>query len=249
MSKFDTWIAERLGKGIDYDGAYGVQCVDLAKSYLKTVFGISPGSWGNAHCYYDNFNSISALKSNFTRIAYTSGSKPQKGDIVVWSTKLSSSGCGHIAIASGTGTTSYFYSYDQNWTGNHDVCTKIKHTYSCVLGYLRPKDQTKVVDSTTTSTSTTSSSSSSSSPFSTGKNYTLTTNVKVRSGAGTSYSQVAYSKLTDYAKKHAVGKSGVLAKGTVFSCTKITKKSSKEYWGKIASGWIALMYGGTKYCK
>lgn len=53
---YDDFIKARVGKGIDYDGAYGVQCIDLIKKYLHDGWGLNPGAWGNAHAYYDNFN-------------------------------------------------------------------------------------------------------------------------------------------------------------------------------------------------
>ena len=141
---FDSFIKAHLGKAMDYDGVAGAQCVDLAKYYLDEIFDIKPGAWGDAHCYYDNFNSIPPLKQNFTRIANTPNFVPKKGDIAVWKSSLSSGGWGHIAICSGEGDTKYFYSYDQNWTGNHDTCKKIKHDYNSFAGVLRPKDQSKV---------------------------------------------------------------------------------------------------------
>lgn len=140
---YAEFIKKYNGKAKDYDGVAGVQCVDLIKYYLKEVFGLNPGAWGDAHCYYDNFNNISALTKNFVRIANTPSFVPQKGDIVVWAPSLNG-GWGHIAIATGQGDTKCFYSHDQNWTGNHDACTKIKHNYNHVYGVLRPKDQTKV---------------------------------------------------------------------------------------------------------
>lgn len=141
---YNEFIKTHVGKALDYDGVTGVQCVDLAKYYLDEVFGIKPGAWGDAHAYYDNYNNLPELKKNFTRIANTPDFVPKKGDIMVWATSLSSSGCGHIAICTGEGDTKKFASYDQNWTGNHDACTKITHNYDHVLGVLRPKDQTKV---------------------------------------------------------------------------------------------------------
>lgn len=51
-------------------------------------------------------------------------------------------GWGHIAICTGEGNTSYFYSYDQNWSGK--ACTKVKHTYDHIAGFLRPKNQSKI---------------------------------------------------------------------------------------------------------
>ena len=141
---YAEFIKKHVGKAMDFDGVAGSQCVDLIKYYLKEVFNIYPGAWGDAHCYYDNYNNITALKNNFIRIANTPDFVPRKGDIVVWSPNLSSGGWGHVAIATGEGNKTYFYSYDQNWTGNHDVCKMVKHNYNCVYGVLRPKDQTKI---------------------------------------------------------------------------------------------------------
>lgn len=138
---FDSFIAKYLGESIDYDGVSSAQCVDLVKLYLDKVFGIMPGAWGNAKEYRLNFSSISALKENFKKIKNTADFTPIKGDIVVWSGEVSSSNdYGHIAIASGDSTTSYFYSYDQNW-GSKKI-KKIKHTYNAVYGVLRAKEIT-----------------------------------------------------------------------------------------------------------
>lgn len=139
----NEFIKKYNGKGIDYDGVAGVQCVDLIKFYLRDVFSISAGAWGDAHAYYDNYNNLPLLKSNFERIPNTPSFVPKKGDIVVWSVSLNG-GWGHIAIATGEGNTSTFYSYDQNWNGRNDPCTKVRHTYSHVLGVLRAKDQSKI---------------------------------------------------------------------------------------------------------
>jgi hypothetical protein len=230
---YSEFIKKYNGKGIDYDGVAGVQCVDLAKQYLHDVFGINAGSWGNAHAYYDNFNSISALKNNFNRIAYTSNFVPQQGDIVVWSKTLNGN-YGHIAIATGEGDKTYFYSYDQNWTGKHDVCTKIKHTYKCVAGVLRAKSA--------------STASSSTVGFKIGS-YTLTENVKVRTGAGTNYSQKLRSQLTANGQAHALSQTyAVLKSGTAVTVSEI-KAVGNDVWGKIPSGWIAIYYGGKRFVK
>lgn len=135
---FDKFVSTYNGKGTDYDGAYGVQCVDLIKLYLDKVFGIKAGSWGNAKYYWLNFEKISELKNSFTKISNTASFVPQKGDIMVWNGKVGS-GCGHVAICTGKGTTSYFYSYDQNWNGKK--MHKVKHGYDNVYGVLRPKEQ------------------------------------------------------------------------------------------------------------
>ncbi|MDO4945873.1 MAG: CHAP domain-containing protein [Ruminococcus sp.] len=142
---YDEFIKNHKGKACDTDGVCGAQCVDLAIAYMYEVFdsGIK-NFWFDAHHFYDNFNSNDWLKKNLTRIANTPDFVPQKGDIAVWKSSLSSGGWGHIAICTGEGNTTYFYSYDQNWTGKNDPCTKIKHNYSHFAGVLRPKDQSKI---------------------------------------------------------------------------------------------------------
>lgn len=67
--------------------------------------------------------------------------RAEKGDVAIWSGTLNG-GWGHIAICTGEGNTSYFYSYDQNWSGK--ACTKVKHTYDHIAGFLRPKNQSKI---------------------------------------------------------------------------------------------------------
>ena len=149
---YDDFIRSHVGKGTDYDKAYSIQCVDLIKAYLHDGWGLNPGAWGNAHAYYDNFNNRPELTKHFTRIANTPSFVPQKGDIVVWK-KGSGFPYGHIAIATGEGNTTWFTSYDQNWTGRNDACTKIKHNYNMVSGVLRPKDRSKVTTVATAKTS------------------------------------------------------------------------------------------------
>lgn len=139
---YNEFINTYIGKSFDYDGVAGVQCVDLIKMYLNKVFGFKPGSWGNAKDYYENFNNL-PIKDSFTRIANTPSFIPQKGDIVVWGTGLGNK-YGHIAIATGEGNTSRFYSHDLNW-GSKTV-HKVEHTYKGFLGVLRPNDQSKVIE-------------------------------------------------------------------------------------------------------
>ena len=142
---YDEFIKAHVGKAVDFDGAAGRQCVDLATAYFYEVFGSGiKNFWFDAHHFFTLFEQNAWLKKNFTKIANTPDFVPKKGDVAVWGTSLSSGGWGHIAICTGEGDTTYFYSYDQNWTGNGDPCTKIRHNYRAFLGVLRPKDQSKI---------------------------------------------------------------------------------------------------------
>lgn len=138
---YNEFINTYNGQSFDYDGVSEVQCVDLIKMYLNKVFGLTPGAWGNAKDYYENYNNNSVLKANFNRIANTPEFVPQKGDIAVWGAGLGNK-YGHVAIATGEGDTSNFYTYDLNWNGK--TVKKVQHTYKGFLGVLRPKDQSKI---------------------------------------------------------------------------------------------------------
>lgn len=233
---FNEYFKTRIGKGIDYDGNYGVQCFDLANDFCAKVLGGKPfvGMW--AYEIYTNYTSQPS-KALFEKIANTPSFVPKKGDIIVWAKSLNGR-AGHVAVCTGKGNTSYFYSYDQNWTGRNDPVTLVKHSYDHVLGVLRPKDQTKVLGTAAVAVS-----------FASGT-YELTVDLKVRAGAGTNYSQKKRSQLTADGKKHALNETmAVLKNGTRVTVSKVSKLSDKEFWGKIPSGWICLMQNSKAYVK
>jgi hypothetical protein len=122
---FDKWI----GKGLDADGVYGNQCVDLIKQYFVEVIGI-PAIRNNAVDYWINYPI-----GRFTKIVNTPSFIPKAGDIIVWNTSVGP--YGHIAICTTEATVNYFVSVDQNWPVGSIVHAQ-KHSYSGVLGVLRP---------------------------------------------------------------------------------------------------------------
>ena len=129
---------------ISINGA-SVQCVDLAKMYFHYVLGLKTQAIGNAEAYWRRYDELPYLKNNFIKIANTPTFIPQKGDVAVWDKRHGK--YGHIAICNGEGTTSYFYSYDQNW-----IIKKmhlVKHNYkSGFAGVLRPKNQKAIYGET-----------------------------------------------------------------------------------------------------
>lgn len=138
----NNWVKTFYGKATDYDKVSGVQCVDVAKTFIKYVLGVEPIAVGNAIDYWKKRNTSSFLKSLFTSHPYTVGMKIQKGDVCVFTSK---SGYGHICVATGEHDKNCFYSYDQNYPrAMHEPMTKIKHTYSSFLGVLRPKNQSNI---------------------------------------------------------------------------------------------------------
>lgn len=139
---FDAFVNKYLGRAVDYDGAAGEQCVDLAKAYLKEVHDVPQFSiGGSAKYYYSSFNSFPKLKEKFIRIANTPEFVPLKGDLAVWR-ETEGNKHGHVAICTGVGDTKSFYTYDMNWNGK--AMKKVKHNYKGFYGVLRPIDRSMI---------------------------------------------------------------------------------------------------------
>ena len=119
------------GKGIDFDGWYGYQCMDLAHQYATEVVGID---FAPAPAAKD------VWKQNpmgYEKIPNTPTGVPQQGDIIVWNEEVGP--YGHIAIFD-NGDVNKFQSFDQNWpTGS--LCHIQDHSYKGVAGWFRPYDK------------------------------------------------------------------------------------------------------------
>lgn len=128
---FDDFIKKYDGKGVDYDGHYGYQCMDLYRQYVNEVlkFPQSPAVTGAK----DVWNTY--LKDYYTRIDNTPDGVPENGDVVIWGETLGP--YGHIAICISADTKS-FQSFDQNFPAG-SLCKVVKHDYKHVLGWFRPK--------------------------------------------------------------------------------------------------------------
>jgi len=137
----DQFITKWNGRGIDFDGYYGDQCMDLMHQYHVDVLGIADGrtlAAGYAKDVYVNFANV-FNRDKFERIANTPTGVPQKGDIMFWDANVKNvTGiAGHVAIFV-DGNANKFRSFDQNYpTGAK--CKIVEHSYSGVLGWLRPK--------------------------------------------------------------------------------------------------------------
>lgn len=82
--------------------------------------------------------------------------------------------------------------------------------------------------------------------YTTGKTYTLQTELKVRTGAGTNYRAKSHSELTVDGRKHDADGDGALDKGTRVSCLEVAKNGD-DIWIRTPSGWLAAYYNGNRY--
>lgn len=72
-----SWIGAHNGKWIDFDGAYGAQCMDLVVQYAYDLWGHR--LTGNAEALRTQ-----PLPAGWQRIKNSATFKPQLGDIFVW---------------------------------------------------------------------------------------------------------------------------------------------------------------------
>jgi len=131
---FDDFIKKYNGKGINFDGAYGNQCVDLYRQYVKEVLKVpqSPSVSAAKHIW------TTYLTKYFNRYTNTITAVPKKGDIIIWGDKIGS--YGHVGVYI-SGNVFSFTSFDQNWPEAYGkgVSHKQSHSYKGVLGWLRLK--------------------------------------------------------------------------------------------------------------
>lgn len=94
MITLDDFIKNYEGKQIDFDKAFGSQCVDVFRQYCREVLGIKEhtGAVEGAKDLYLNFDKMKLMQKYFEKI-YT----PRKGDIVIFN-KTSTNKYGHVAI-------------------------------------------------------------------------------------------------------------------------------------------------------
>lgn len=105
-----NFINQYMGRGIDFDGAYGVQCVDGAKIGLGLLGCTQFPAIGDAIAYWTNYNAHPFIRENMTRVYTTSDL--DVGDLVVMSTPADT---GHICWYAGDGKV-----FGQNQDGRHD---------------------------------------------------------------------------------------------------------------------------------
>ena len=134
------FYAAYVGKRIDYDHAYGAQCVDgfrVLCDYLGIPSKPTPNNWADGYWIYRDQLGYSKY---FDYI--TDWKKLQVGDICIWKRGSRSHPSSHVAMAyKGTGMSS-LQEFGQNQGGDRGFCLKATD-FSDILGALRPKQWVK----------------------------------------------------------------------------------------------------------
>lgn len=136
---FDTfeglWVETNRGT----DLSTNQQCVDLWRAYNRKVIN-APDIFGNPPDIWNKYQA-----DFYDKIPNTPTGVPQLGDVIIWSKTYG--GIGHIAICTDIANTKTFTSFDQNDPVG-EPCHYQPHTYTGVLGWLRPKNQSALVGET-----------------------------------------------------------------------------------------------------
>lgn len=131
---FDEFIKNYEGKQIDYDKAFGSQCVDLFRQYSKEVLGISEhtGSVTGAKDLYLNYDKMPLMVKYFQKVY-----NPQKGDVVIFD-RTSGNEYGHVAlVVYASGKTIVVFEQD-GFNQSKGAYFKLR-TFENVLGFLRKR--------------------------------------------------------------------------------------------------------------
>ena len=134
FKNFDDFYAQFNGHSVDFDGAYGAQCVDLVQAWSWYING--PRFVGDyAYQIYGQFPNF------YQSILNGKDNSPQKGDIVVFNVTFNG-WAGDVVIATGKGKSvgkpdDWFECFGQNFpTGQSPILRNSKYDY--VIGWLRP---------------------------------------------------------------------------------------------------------------
>lgn len=225
---FDKWVKKYLGKKIDFDGMYGVQCVDLFNCYVDDCLELEVGFFPKyAKQFWTDRNKNAWLKKHFDFItpSYKDG-ELKKGDIGI----RTSGTAGHVFIIADTNKDGRVKYYDQNATGKGDKMTLRNRDYSSatVSGFLRPKDGKYLVTVPTVKPGT----------------YTLTNVRGVYKGWGAKTGRKKVGELTPDGRKHATSirktADAYLRANTPITISQTKLLDSGNLWAEIPSGYICV---------
>lgn len=138
--KLDEFINTYINTKVDFDGAYGAQCVDLFRQYCKDVLNIPhTGAIEGAKDIYLRFKSMPLEMKYFNQYAFISNGYGIKyGDVIVWNSTETNK-YGHIAIVISKIDENKVLVFEQNGFDQQGAKIKVRLLTNC-LGILRAKN-------------------------------------------------------------------------------------------------------------
>ena len=132
----DQFLTKYCGKKVDYDGAYGAQCVDLFRQYCKDVLDIPhTGSVDGAKELYEKYADLPVEKKYFTRLAKKA--VPEYGYVAVWGSTPTNK-YGHVALVICRLSPTSLLVFEQNGV-LQDGAKFVERSTANLLGYLKYK--------------------------------------------------------------------------------------------------------------
>lgn len=128
------FITRYNGKKVDYDGAYGSQCVDLFRQYCKDVVGCPhTGAVEGAKDLWFRF-SYNGEKKYFNRLSLYS---ILPGDVIIWGATQTNK-YGHVAIVIDSPRRGYVKVFEQDGF-KQDGAKIVSRSLENALGILRQR--------------------------------------------------------------------------------------------------------------
>ena len=138
--KLDDFINTYINTKVDFDNAFGAQCVDLFRQYCKDVLNIphtgSCTTTGGAIDLYCDWEKMPLEKKYFKKIPANKAYNTLKvGDVVIWD-KTSTNKYGHVAILISKVDEKTVLVFEQNGI-KQDGAKFVLRTIENMLGVLR----------------------------------------------------------------------------------------------------------------
>ena len=93
------FVDKYKGQIVDFDGAWGAQCVDLARQYMKEVWGFTmqPEGVAGAADFFFNHEKRPVQRGLCNCVPYTGAIRPPKGSLLIFKSSGTNK-YGHIAV-------------------------------------------------------------------------------------------------------------------------------------------------------
>ena len=131
------FVQKHIKTKVDFDGAYGAQCVDLFRQYCKDVLGIPhTGAVAGAKDLVERYGDLPKERGHFALIKWRYGG--QRGDVAVWGATKGNP-YGHVAIVLETQIDTLVV-FEQDGFAQ-DGAKLVERSVDGVIGYLRKYPQ------------------------------------------------------------------------------------------------------------